>query len=821
MFVLGLVTFCAYPSTSWSGTVLQDLATSMKPGTWAKLNSNGFSSSLLENGCIGNILGYADSAMWDPVTRTFFHYGSPHCGGALINAGKLIKYSEPTNTWTSCQGIDPNCATNMPPHLGSHAYDLNALDPSSSTWYRRETGPVSGSNRVFRYNLATNGPWMDIAPVNIEYGTYGAMAWFPELYGAGGLVLAQGGYGEIHFWNKSTNRWAKHPTNLPMGNYQNFAEYNPVHKVVVAGGGSPANPKYPDSTKAFYKIDANAKVTRMKDAPIDLGVHSTVFTVDPVTGDYIVLAKGKRLFKYDVILDTWSSLPYPAILDPAQIDDTIISAIVATPVSNYGVIMFIKYSTKGSGVFLYRHAAGTGTPVAPPPVDTTAPSVPSGVVTAAVSGSQITLSWNPSGDDVAGYRVYRNGVQIATTNTTSYSDSGLAASTTYGYTVAGYDEAGNVSAQSAVASATTSLAPSSTPITSDFQTKCAQPGVISCYGFDDSLAVRNYPLSGEPLKYTWGTGSVCDSAGLGKRYAITRERSSAEGNALANVENGICYYPTIDTSIKRTGAGSLKIDFPSNSGGTTGGYFTVPFKGLDLPRASVGPNSSLGSELWFQWHQRVDANMLNQDFGDPYSTGWKQIILVGDPPGATGDFAYNVVVNNGGLRGVAQFYYRVPFGSGLVSPPGEVQNKSGISATYPNGCSYGFQAGATSGFSSNRFYTQPPCTRYQADVWHEYTLHVKIVGASGAASSLIELYIDGVLVSQDPAATIYWANGTGTGGYGQFYLDPQMTGKNSIPAHPPGRTWFDDVVISTRPIAMSKGGSAISPPIAPSILTLK
>jgi hypothetical protein len=58
---------------------------------------------------------------------------------------------------------------------------------------------------------------------------------------------------------------------------------------------------------------------------------------------------------------------------------------------------------------------------------------------------------------VAGYRVFRNGTAIATTATTSYSNTGLTASTTYTYTVSAYDGAvpPNESAQSVSATATT------------------------------------------------------------------------------------------------------------------------------------------------------------------------------------------------------------------------------------------------------------------------------------------------------------------------------------------------------------------------------
>src|SRR5207245_641899 len=89
--------------------------------------------------------------------------------------------------------------------------------------------------------------------------------------------------------------------------------------------------------------------------------------------------------------------------------------------------------------------------------DTTPPSVPTSLSASAVSSSQINLSWTASTDNVgvAGYTISRGGSQIGTTALTSYSDTSLSPSTTYTYTVAAYDAAGNVSALSASASAAT------------------------------------------------------------------------------------------------------------------------------------------------------------------------------------------------------------------------------------------------------------------------------------------------------------------------------------------------------------------------------
>ncbi len=108
------------------------------------------------------------------------------------------------------------------------------------------------------------------------------------------------------------------------------------------------------------------------------------------------------------------------------------------------------------------------------PADTTAPTVPTGLAAASVSPTQINLTWNASTDNVGvtGYRVYRctgstctPSTQIATSTTTSYSDTGRTASTTYRYRVRAVDAANNLSANSGIATATTPAVPDTTPPT--------------------------------------------------------------------------------------------------------------------------------------------------------------------------------------------------------------------------------------------------------------------------------------------------------------------------------------------------------------------
>jgi hypothetical protein len=89
--------------------------------------------------------------------------------------------------------------------------------------------------------------------------------------------------------------------------------------------------------------------------------------------------------------------------------------------------------------------------------DLTPPTAPANLTAIASGPTQVNLNWTASTDNVgvAGYRVMRNGSQIATSSITGYSDITVAAGTTYSYTVRAYDAAGNVSTDSNTASVTT------------------------------------------------------------------------------------------------------------------------------------------------------------------------------------------------------------------------------------------------------------------------------------------------------------------------------------------------------------------------------
>lgn len=195
---------------------------------------------------------------------------------------------------------------------------------------------------------------------------------------------------------------------------------------------------------------------------------------------------------------------------PAQ---TFISSPVTTAPSNPTTPPTTTTTTTQTTTTSTTPATTTSTATSTTP-DTTPPSTPIGIIVTAVSNSQINISWTASTDDVwvVGYKIYRGGSQIFSTGNTSYSDTGLAAGTTYSYTVLAYDIAGNNSPQSAPVSATTFAL--QTPWHLYFSGPSTQRT-------NTPYQVNVYGPAGTKIIYDWGDGTTKEVAFSAGGYVST------------------------------------------------------------------------------------------------------------------------------------------------------------------------------------------------------------------------------------------------------------------------------------------------------------
>jgi chitodextrinase len=167
-----------------------------------------------------------------------------------------------------------------------------------------------------------------------------------------------------------------------------------------------------------------------------------------------------QVYRYDVEASGSPRPSYSLVSGPSGMTIDPVSGLVewtpaATGTSNVSIRASNGLGTAPTQSFQIVVSGGSTTP---PPADTSAPSVPSNLRVTATTSSTIDLAWNASTDNVGvtGYRLFRNGTQIASPTGLSYQDTGRSPSTTYSYSIRALDAAGNLSAISPAINGTTS-----------------------------------------------------------------------------------------------------------------------------------------------------------------------------------------------------------------------------------------------------------------------------------------------------------------------------------------------------------------------------
>lgn len=313
-------------------SALSDLAGSMQPKTWAQLSTNGLSTALggYSGGCSTSPLEYADNASWDPVHKKLFFLGAPH----YCWPWKFLIYDDASNQWST--GPLPASGMQAGGSQIGHGYDNNALDPVTGDAFHE---PYN-SRTIYRYSggswsTYTTVPSSNVPSLSITYG----LAYFPEM---GGLVFTQGN-GPCCFFNSTTRQWSTLTQSFSSGSYHIMSAYDPVHHVVLFGGGN--------GSTSLYAVNASGTVTRKSNAPTGYGVNTTIFKSDPVTGKLILIPYGSgTAYEYEYDSDAWTTFsgnrpPFTPGIG------------ITASISTYGVVMVVN---RNATVYLYKHASGTG-----------------------------------------------------------------------------------------------------------------------------------------------------------------------------------------------------------------------------------------------------------------------------------------------------------------------------------------------------------------------------------------------------------------------------------------------------------------------------
>jgi chitodextrinase len=320
-----------------TGTSMATLASNLQAGAWAELTANGTAAlTELSGGTASkNILTYAEGMSWDPVSRRTFFVGSDHTYDPGNSVQHFVSYNAATNNWQELPKAPWFAAGTK------HAYDHGAINPAGREFYN---SPYY-DNKIYRYNIDT-GTWDTLTDASSAVGgtriTKG-LAYFPEM---NGLVWYQGEAG-VFLYDLGTRQWRRLAGDIGGSSYHEFAEYNPVNRVVLFGGGTGAE-------NEVFKLDASGNVTRMKDAPVGLNIPTSEVTVDPVSGEFLVIRSDGSMRAYNVQTDSWRQIgSIPGALTSSGTEP----ALVAFPVSTYGVVMVVACTQQTTcRTYLYKHS---------------------------------------------------------------------------------------------------------------------------------------------------------------------------------------------------------------------------------------------------------------------------------------------------------------------------------------------------------------------------------------------------------------------------------------------------------------------------------
>jgi hypothetical protein len=305
----------------------------------------------------------------------------------------------------------------------------------------------------------------------------------------------------------------------------------------------------------------------------------------------------------------------------------------------------------------------------------------------------------------------------------------------------------------------------------DFQTRCADTHVIQCVDFDT------------PATIAGGYGDVSGSFANGAGTAA----------------------PEIDTTIKASGTGSLKLTVPPNSAADTSGSFFTNFS--RDKSVLFGENS----EFYVQWRQRFSPEFL----AGPYAGGggWKQLIIgTGDYPGSpffTSCSDLETVVQNIYHRGFAQMYNScsgstshgpyTPFEQSYGSTDIKLQNaRPSPYCLYSQGqtkpVTYFPPTGNCMGYFANEWMTFQVAITTGPRVNDEFVnSRIRLwIARAGQPSQIVFDFSPFNLTAGAPADNER---------FGKVWLLAYNTGKDSTVTYPTAYIWYDELIISTARIA--------------------
>lgn len=316
-------------------TPLAALAGEMEAGTWALLGDGLgelISAPIFEhpNGTVGglDIMTWSDDGQWDPASAQFFFMG-------LRKTRRFVAYSAQDALW---RGIllprDNQLPVDGREHASppfytkyGHIYSRNALDPVRGTFYHMADG-------IYRFDIATD-TWSKL-PEGGSFDGTGIIEWFSAVDALANYTASGG----LRLFSETDQTWRELGPTAVHGHHS-LGRDNPFREELLLLGGN-------ESLNTVVRVNKDTTVEQLPDTPITLSIRRGLLTVDPVSGRYLILEQGVKLFyEFDsetgvyTLLDDFSVTPWPF----GNYDSPVVA-----PIPECGVTMWASSTT-----MLYKH----------------------------------------------------------------------------------------------------------------------------------------------------------------------------------------------------------------------------------------------------------------------------------------------------------------------------------------------------------------------------------------------------------------------------------------------------------------------------------
>jgi hypothetical protein len=340
------------------GTALGNLASSMAPGTWAQLTVPNQDALLGMGSVSGSMLHYSNTMPWNPFSKVIEIVAEDHNYGSQ----RHVRYDVATNLFV----LVANDAG-----LGNgpdHGYDHNTVNPYTGDLYHRMYSGFSGTISARKKALSASSFVALPSVAAADQVAIGAAWWSGAFAGAGsqgafmifnsGNATGSANDGQILAYNPLSNTWfynqqGKAPFYGSGSTYHSVIEYSPIKNVAVYGGGNAA-------PNRLWRLNSDGSFIAMPNVPAGkgVGIQKGLLVNEPVTGNFLLLSGGELWELNPSGSGSWtqqtgSRTPPNAVGIPGP---TTIEAVIASSISDYGVVVFITQpGHTGATFFLYKH----------------------------------------------------------------------------------------------------------------------------------------------------------------------------------------------------------------------------------------------------------------------------------------------------------------------------------------------------------------------------------------------------------------------------------------------------------------------------------